>query len=322
MIRILINFIKKLIMIIVGIILFFTLINVINVFIVYPYQLKTEVIDRYKAKNILLKRNDMRTGHYSRFLNIFCEGYPTTWFEIVNPKQFENPLFNIGHNRYGSYPVSTQCTSSFWYPDIVTKGQINYVIMDLINDKSKGNDFSKIEEIVNKKKEEIIEKGFYYNHYIKDGEIYFIVKIITLTNIVVEGKEVYEDVYGDYYILNDDKNVLIRINDEDSKYKKVKKYSEYEEPEKIFEKMTRYSEINWEEYIKKNKSLVFLIPYAEVPFYKNYYENEDDEDRKIGEYLFNLFKEFDKYYNKETYRFAIIKKSKKSYKMRKESNEK
>lgn len=85
--------------------------------------------------------------------------------------------------------------------------------------------------------------------------------------------------------------------------------TDYEVYEKNFEEMTRYTEIDWEEYMKENKSLVFLIPYelSNNSFGLKYYKDEKEEDKESVEYLMKLFKEFEKYYNKDTYRFAILK---------------
>lgn len=118
------------------------------------------------------------------------------------------------------------------------------------------------------------------------------------TNKEYEGNRVY--ISGeDRYILNEDKTIMTKISFEDIDYGLY---------ERKFEKMTRYTEIDWEEYMKENKSLVFLIPYelSNNSFGLKYYEDEK-EDKESVEYLIKLFKEFEKYYNKDTYRFAILK---------------
>ncbi|WP_156300209.1 hypothetical protein [Streptobacillus canis] len=306
MIDTIIGFILKLIKNIflgfIGLILLLILIRSCNVWIVNPYKLKTEVIEEYKEKNILLKRWDIGTGFNRGFITTSSAG-STYWFEIINPKQFKNKLFDIEDNKYGSYPL--RGSSQYYLPNLVYNGQVNYVIKDLINDKNKGNDFSEIKKIVERNKEEILDKGFYHRKedydMIKNRKFRFIVRILTPTDEVYEGKKVYKGEYG-YYILNEDKTILTEVLYLGLKYK---------EPEKYFDKMTRYKEINWEEYINKNGNLIFLIPAErldEINFgAKEFYEDDDIEDRKSVEYFLNLFKEFEKYHNKETYRFAVLK---------------
>lgn len=280
----------------IGLILLLILVRAFNVFILNPYKLKTEVIEEYEKKNVLLKRSDMITGFDGGFVTESDYG-STYWFRIVNPKQFKNNLFNIQRNKYGAYPLYSR------KPNLMYNGQINYVITSLINDKNKGNDFSKIEEIINKDKDEILEKGFYHpesdKEKIKNRVFRFTVKILTPISYEYKGNKIYKDDY-DYYILNKEKNILKEITLENYEYK---------EPEKYFYKMTRYSKINWEEYIEKNENLIFLVPYEELNNYEideKYYKDNNIEDVKSEKYMLDLFEQFSKYHNKETYRFAIL----------------
>lgn len=170
---IIIKIIKKIFIWIFAIILFFILIRTIRVFIINPYKIKTEIIEEYKNSNVLLKRSDMRIGYSSGFLPIFDNRY---WLKIVNPKQFKNKLFDIKYNKYGTCLYGLHELE--YYPNIFYYSQVNYVISNLINDKSKGNDFEKIEEIIDKKSKEILNKGFYHSEYDKNSKFRLAVEII------------------------------------------------------------------------------------------------------------------------------------------------
>lgn len=285
---IILKWIRNIIIGFIAMIIFFILLRLVNVWFVYPHQMKMRIIEEYKSKNILLEKRYVKTSFHGGFVTTSPRG-STYFFKTTNQKQFNHDLF--GGGGYGNYGLDET-------PNLIFRGEVNYIVNDLINDKNKGNNFSEIEKIIKEKKDEIMKKGFYHRYEADNRGLYLIIRILIPTNEEFEGNKVYTN--GSYYILNKDKTILTKIPSDNIKYEK---------PEKYFDEMTKYSEINWEEYINDNGILIFLTPkesiYALNP--PKYYE-DNDEDKKSEKYMLDLFKKFEKYYNKDTYNFAILKK--------------
>lgn len=286
---IILKWIRNIIIGFIAMIIFFILLRLVNVWFVYPHQMKMRIIEEYKSKNILLEKRYVKTSFHGGFVTTSPRG-STYFFKTTNQKQFNHDLF--GGDGYGNYGLDET-------PNLIFRGEVNYIVNDLINDKNKGNNFSEIEKIINEKKEEIMDKGFNSGIDPESRKIYFIPRILVPINEEFEGNKIYTD--DSYYILNKDKNILTEIPSDNIKYKI---------PEKYFDEMTKYSEINWEEYIKEKEAIIFLTPNVGIftIYISRYHEDNTEEGEKSIKYMINLFKKFEKYYNKDTYNFAILKK--------------
>lgn len=285
---IILKWIRNIIIGFIAMIIFFILLRLVNVWFVYPHQMKMRIIEEYKIENILLEKRDIKTSFHGGFITTSPIG-STYFFKIINQKKIKSNLFDNSPGIYGLEET----------PNLIYEAEINYIVNDLINDKNKGNNFSEIEKIINEKKEEIMDKGFNSGIDPESRKIYFIPRILVPINEEFEGNKIYTD--GSYYILNKDKNILTEIPSDNIKYKI---------PEKYFDEMTKYSEINWEEYIKEKEAIIFLTPNVGIftIYISRYHEDNTEEGEKSIKYMINLFKKFEKYYNKDTYNFAILKK--------------
>ena len=139
-----------------------------------------------------------------------------------------------------------------------------YVLNSLIYDKTKGNDFEKIEQIFDKYNEKIsygivdnIWKCGERKKYIGNEYSLNYVKNISCLNIDNEG-----------YVMNYNEKVIERYS---------KKYQEY------FSKPRSFESINWEEYMKIHEI---------YPIIKFYLDGTKEEKEKLQ-------KEIEPYYNKE-----------------------
>ncbi|WP_197035268.1 hypothetical protein, partial [Oceanivirga salmonicida] len=179
-----------------------------------------------------------------------------------------------------------------------------YIINELLYDKSKGNHFEKIDEYIQKNKERIFK--IFLNDDWKNGEAVKF-KLDVLRNIDFNKKN-----HKFYFRKNRNANIknyaIIPIREDNSK-----EYVELQEREKqFFNEEIKYEDIDWGKYIEHMGDYPVLIMYVEerIPddSEEGYHIYDSDIREREIEYtpekvkaLKELYKEFEKYYNKDTF---------------------
>ncbi|WP_156300205.1 hypothetical protein [Streptobacillus canis] len=170
-------------------------------------------------------------------------------------------------------------------------GEKEYIINKYFFDKNKGNDFSKIEEYIEKNKNEIY-KALLGDEWRKGRKIFFEIEIL----YKIDNKNFYWDnkkiSIKDHEIYESQKLDLINYVEENEK--------------KFFDKKTKYEEIDWTSYINFMKSYPVLRMYIE---YENSSGNieilEINSNFEKYEELVEIYRKIEKWYNKDTFDFII-----------------
>ena len=178
------------------------------------------------------------------------------------------------------------------YKDEVHKlGEYAYIGNEYLYDKSKGNHFEKIEEYIEKNKEKIY-KIFLGDNWKKGINISLKIRLFNK----VDNENYYW--YNQKFVI--DNHLLKRIGEYDDEEYINKKEKEF------FKEKVKYEEIDWEKYIPSVGDYPVLVMVVD---YENKEKETDkfsiDQDSEKYEKLQEIYKELEKFYNKETFDFII-----------------
>ena len=243
-----------------------------------PVDAKKEVLTYYEEdKNIILPKESIDVEYF----------YPkyVIDFKIKNKPKTKYILEEDDEINYQGIPN-----------DLHLRGLREYIIDNLLYDKSKGNHFDKIEEYLQKNRERIF-KIFLLDPNDKGVRIYFDMNIMYKLpdgNLYSYGSKMkinnhIEESLGDYgnenYVKNKEKG--------------------------FFKEKVKYEDIDWGKYIEYME--VYPVLYMRVE-YKDAKDDKDDisnteilNSSRNSEKLLEIYKEMEKFYNKKTFNFVIRK---------------
>ena len=240
-----------------------------------PVDAKKEVLTYYEEdKNIILPKEFIDVKYF----------YPkyVIDFKIKNKPKTKYILEEDDEINYQGIPN-----------DLHLRGLREYIIDNLLYDKSKGNHFDKIEEYLQKNRERIF-KIFLSDPNDKGVRIYFDMDIM------------YKLPNGELY-WHDQRR---RINNYIIKFLGEYGNENYvENKEKgFFKEKVKYEDIDWGKYIEYMEVYPVLYMNVEYKYTKDYISNiEKFSDSKNSEKLLEIYKEMEKFYNKKTFNFVIRK---------------
>lgn len=225
--------------------------------------------------------------------------------KLENTKRLKTKYIPIKYNEYWG--------SNSYQLDIHRLGEEEYIINELLFDHSKGNYFDKIEEYLDENKERIL-KSFMPIDSNDETDIFFEIMISNklnkeLDNIYFNRYNYFKIENNEYkYIWNDGKNPLNNFSEKEYFNNRNKK-------EKIFfNKPTKYDDIDWSKYMEYMGDYPILImmikkkEYIEEDKYTKYENNIlDSDNKKEFEEIKRIYKEIEKWYNPETFKFVIRK---------------
>ena len=178
--------------------------------------------------------------------------------------------------------------------DLHLRGLREYIIDNLLYDKSKGNHFDKIEEYLQKNRERIF-KIFLSDPNDKGVRIYFDMNIM------------YKLPNGELYWKDQGRRINNHIEESLGEYGN-ENYVENKE-KGFFKEKVKYEDIDWGKYIEYME--VYPVLYMRVE-YKDAKDAKDDisnteilNSSRNSEKLLEIYKEMEKFYNKKTFNFAI-----------------
>ena len=241
---------------------------------------KKEVLTYYEEdKNIILPKESIDVKHYDYVDDYVDLGYVID-FKIKNKLKTKYILEEDDEIRSQNIPKNLHL-----------RGLREYIIDNLLYDKSKGNHFDKIEEYLQKNKERIF-KIFLSDPNDKGVRIYFDMNIM------------YKLPNGNLYSY--DHKINNHIEESLGEYGN-ENYVENKE-KGFFKEKVKYEDIDWGKYIEYME--VYPVLYMNVEYKYNKDSISDTEilsDHKNSEKLLEIYKEMEKFYNKKTFNFAIRK---------------
>ena len=255
----------------------------------YGLAIKKEILLMYKnEKNIIIDEKDIRVKRRFNELNGF-DNYYIAFIKKYKPKL---DYFKIYDVYYGSFE-----DISF---GLLYRAEKKYIIDKLIYDKSKGNDFEKLDKYIQDNKERIfkifLEEDWQYGVDIK-------IKLNILGSIDFDKKkEEFYDFEGQNIKIVD--NSIEEIETFNSNY-----YDLRDEREKLFfNKLIKFENINWDKYM----SYMGEYPILRIVIFEDYGDESpimdeitvDDPKEKV-EKLKEFYKELEQFYNTDTFRFVI-----------------
>ncbi len=265
-----------------------------------PYLYKEGLLNKYEEeKNIIMNKKNIKIGATSYGTD--PEGGKNYPVEYIQTEKLKTNYFE---NEY-----STTFKRDRYPEDLHITGEKTYIINELLYDKSKGNHFEKIDEYIQKNKEKIF-KVFLGENWENGEAIKFEIEILRNLDFSKKNEKFYYRKYRNANI----KNYVINPIDEDN----LKDYEKGLEREKqFFNEKVKYEDIDWEKYIDYMGDYPVLIMYIQKKVYdeakkKRYWIFEVDireeymrhtPERVKG--IKEVYKEFEKYYNKDTFTFAI-----------------
>ena len=238
-----------------------------------PVDAKKEVLTYYEEdKNIILPKEFIDVKYF----------YPkyVIDFKIKNKPKTKYILEEDDEINYQGIPN-----------DLHLRGLREYIIDNLLYDKSKGNHFDKIEEYLQKNKERIFkiflsdpnDKGvrIYFDmdimYKLPNGELYWQDQRSRINNYIIESLGEYGN---ENYVENKEKG--------------------------FFKEKVKYEDIDWGKYIEYMEVYPVLYMNVEYKYDKDSISNtEKFSDSKNSEKLLEIYKEMEKFYNKKTFNFAI-----------------
>ena len=241
-----------------------------------PVDNKKEVLTYYeKNKNIILPKEFIDVKYYEDF----------------DPKYVID--FKIKNKLKTKYILEEddEINSQDIPNDLHLRGLREYIIDNLLYDKSKGNHFDKIEEYLQKNRERIF-KIFLSDPNDKGVRIYFDMDIM------------YKLPNGELY-WHDQRR---RINNYIIKFLGEYGNENYvENKEKgFFKEKVKYEDIDWGKYIEYMEVYPVLYMNVEYKYNKDSISNtEIISNDKNSKKLLEIYKEMEKLYNKKTFNFAI-----------------
>ena len=238
-----------------------------------PVDAKKEVLTYYEEdKNIILPKEFIDVKYF----------YPkyVIDFKIKNKPKTKYILEEDDEINYQGIPN-----------DLHLRGLREYIIDNLLYDKSKGNHFDKIEEYLQKNKERIF-KIFLSDPNDKGVRIYFDMNIM------------YKLPNGNLYSYDRKMKINNHIEESLGEYGN-ENYVENKE-KGFFKEKVKYEDIDWGKYIKYMEVYPVLYMNVEYKYDKDSISNiEKFRDSKNSEKLLEIYKEMEKFYNKKTFDFAI-----------------
>lgn len=240
-----------------------------------PVDAKKEVLTYYEEdKNIILPKEFIDVKYF----------YPkyVIDFKIKNKPKTKYILEEDDEINYQGIPN-----------DLHLRGLREYIIDNLLYDKSKGNHFDKIEEYLQKNRERIF-KIFLSDPNDKGVRIYFDMDIM------------YKLPVGNLYSYGRKMKINNHIEESLGEYGN-ENYVENKE-KGFFKEKVKYEDIDWGKYIEYMEVYPVLYMNIEYKYTKDYISNiEKFSDSKNSEKLLEIYKEMEKFYNKKTFNFVIRK---------------
>ncbi len=240
-----------------------------------PVDAKKEVLTYYEEdKNIILPKEFIDVKYF----------YPkyVIDFKIKNKPKTKYILEEDDEINYQGIPN-----------DLHLRGLREYIIDNLLYDKSKGNHFDKIEEYLQKNRERIF-KIFLSDPNDKGVRIYFDMDIM------------YKLPVGNLYSYGRKMKINNHIEESLGEYGN-ENYVENKE-KGFFKEKVKYEDIDWGKYIEYMEVYPVLYMNVEYKYTKDYISNiEKFSDSKNSEKLLEIYKEMEKFYNKKTFNFVIRK---------------
>ena len=238
---------------------------------------KKEVLTYYEEdKNIILPKEFIDVGYY----NYYIDPEYVIDFKIKNKLKTKYILEEDDEIRSQNIPKNLHL-----------RGLREYIIDNLLYDKSKGNHFDKIEEYLQKNRERIF-KIFLSDPNDKGVRIYFDMNIM------------YKLPNGNLYSYDRKMKINNHIEESLGEYGN-ENYVENKE-KGFFKEKVKYEDIDWGKYIEYME--VYPVLYMNVEYKYNKDSISDTEilsDNKNSEKLLEIYKEMEKFYNKKTFNFAI-----------------
>ena len=243
-----------------------------------PVDAKKEVLTYYEEdKNIILPKESIDVEYF----------YPkyVIDFKIKNKPKTKYILEEDDEINYQGIPN-----------DLHLRGLREYIIDNLLYDKSKGNHFDKIEEYLQKNRERIF-KIFLSDPNDKGVRIYFDMNIM------------YKLPNGNLYSYDRKMKINNHIEESLGEYGN-ENYVENKE-KGFFKEKVKYEDIDWGKYIEYME--VYPVLYMRVEYKDAKYAKDDISNTGIlnssrnSEKLLEIYKEMEKFYNKKTFNFVIRK---------------
>ena len=236
---------------------------------------KKEVLTYYEEdKNIILPKESIDVKYY----------------DYVDPKYIID--FKIKNKLKTKYILEEddEINSQDIPKDLHLRGLREYIIDNLLYDKSKGNHFDKIEEYLQKNRERIFKIFLDSNE--KGVRIYFDVNIM------------YKLPNRNLYLYDGKIKINNHIEESLGEYGN-ENYVENKE-KGFFKEKVKYEDIDWGKYIEYME--VYPVLYMNV-IYKddkdNIFDTEIRNNSRNSEKLLEIYKEMEKFYNKKTFNFVI-----------------
>ena len=240
-----------------------------------PVDNKKEVLTYYeKNKNIILPKESIDVKYYEDF----------------DPKYVID--FKIKNKLKTKYILEEddEINSQDIPKDLHLRGLREYIIDNLLYDKSKGNHFDKIEEYLQKNRERIFkiflsdpnDKGvrIYFDmdimYKLPNGELYWQDQRSRINNYIIESLGEYGN---ENYVENKEKG--------------------------FFKEKVKYEDIDWGKYIEYMEVYPVLYMNVEYKYNDDISNKEIFSNQKKSEKLLEIYKEMEKFYNKKTFNFAI-----------------
>ena len=241
-----------------------------------PVDAKKEVLIYYEEdKNIILPKEFIDVKYYEDF----------------DPKYVID--FKIKNKLKTKYILEEddEINSQDIPNDLHLRGLREYIIDNLLYDKSKGNHFDKIEEYLQKNRERIF-KIFLSDPNDKGVRIYFDMDIM------------YKLPNGELYWQDQRSRINNYIIESLGEYGN-KNYVENKE-KGFFKEKVKYEDIDWGKYIEYMEVYPVLYMNVEYKYNKDSISNtEIISNDKNSKKLLEIYKEMEKLYNKKTFNFAI-----------------
>ena len=241
-----------------------------------PVDNKKEVLTYYeKNKNIILPKEFIDVKYYEDF----------------DPKYVID--FKIKNKLKTKYILEEddEINSQDIPNDLHLRGLREYIIDNLLYDKSKGNHFDKIEEYLQKNRERIF-KIFLSDPNDKGVRIYFDMNIM------------YKLPNGELYWKDQGRRINNHIEESLGEYGN-ENYVENKE-KGFFKEKVKYEDIDWGKYIEYMEVYPVLYMNVEYKYNKDSISNtEIISNDKNSKKLLEIYKEMEKLYNKKTFNFAI-----------------
>ena len=241
-----------------------------------PVDNKKEVLTYYeKNKNIILPKEFIDVKYYEDF----------------DPKYVID--FKIKNKLKTKYILEEddEINSQDIPNDLHLRGLREYIIDNLLYDKSKGNHFDKIEEYLQKNRERIF-KIFLSDPNDKGVRIYFDMSIM------------YKLPNGNLYLYDGKMKINNHIEESLGEYGN-ENYVENKE-KGFFKEKVKYEDIDWGKYIEYMEVYPVLYMNVEYKYNKDSISNNEIfSSDKNSKKLLEIYKEMEKFYNKKTFNFAI-----------------